>query len=64
MRDERWRAAASRVAAWHAAPVVVAVLALFYYWFAIADRYIVFLYDHDLGPRVPDTMPFSEALGG
>jgi hypothetical protein len=35
------------------------VLGPFYYWFAIADRYIVFLYNHDMGPRVPDTSPFS-----
>ena len=29
------------------------------YWSAVADRYIVFLYYHDMGPRVPDTTPFS-----
>ncbi len=32
-------------------------LALFYYWFAVADRYKVFLYYHDF---VSDTSPFSE----
>jgi hypothetical protein len=43
----------------HALPIVVLVLALHYYWFAIADRYIVFLYHHDMGPLYPDTSPFS-----
>ena len=48
-------------AAWlHALPVTALVLYLFYYWFAIADRYIVFLYYHNMGPRVPDTSPFSD----
>lgn len=35
------------------------ILALFTYWFTFADRYVVFLYFHDMGPRVPDTAPFS-----
>jgi len=35
------------------------VLALCAYWFAVADRYIVFLYHHDMGPLYPDTSPFS-----
>jgi len=43
----------------HALPVSVLVLSLVYYWFAIADRYMVFLYYHDMGPLVPDTSPFS-----
>jgi hypothetical protein len=42
-----------------ALPVVVAILAAEYTWFAVADRYIVFLYYHDMGPFVPDTSPFS-----
>jgi hypothetical protein len=29
------------------------------FWFGYANRYVVFLYDHDMGPRVPDTSPFS-----
>ena len=33
-------------AALYAAPVSAAVLGLFYYWFAVADRYSVFLYEH------------------
>lgn len=49
---------------WHALPVPVIVLALYYYWFAIANRYIIFLYYHDMGPLVPDTSPFSPATGG
>jgi hypothetical protein len=43
----------------YALPVTALVLYLFYYWFAIADRYFVFLYYHDMGPRYPDTSPFS-----
>jgi hypothetical protein len=35
------------------------VIGLLYYWFAVADRYAVFLYNHDMGPNVPDTSPFS-----
>jgi hypothetical protein len=43
----------------YALPIVVLILAWFYYWFAIADRYFIFLYNHDMGPLVPDTTPFS-----
>jgi len=28
-------------------------------WFALSNRYVTFLYHHDMGPRVPDTRPFS-----
>jgi len=42
-----------------AAPADALMLGLFYYWFALADRYAVFLYHHDMGPLVPDTSPFS-----
>ncbi len=48
-----------RTAAAHAIPVTALVAGLYTYWFAVADRYIVFLYYHDMGPRVPDTTPFS-----
>ena len=34
---------------------------LFYRWFALADRYNIFLYYHDMGPLVPNTAPFSPA---
>jgi len=40
-------------------PVDAIILGLIYYWFAVADRYIVFLYNHDMGEVVPDTSPFS-----
>jgi hypothetical protein len=39
------------------------IVALYVYWFAIGDRYRVFLYDHDMGPNVPDTSPFSAVTG-
>lgn len=45
----------------HGLPIALVVLALFYYWFAVADRYTTFLYYHDMGPLVPDTSPFSAA---
>ena len=35
------------------------IIGLFTYWFAAADRYRVFLYEHDMGSNVPDTSPFS-----
>ena len=46
-----------------APPVTAIVLCLYYYWFAVADRYIVFLYYHNMGPLVPDTTPFSAETG-
>lgn len=42
-----------------ALPPMALLLALFGYWFGVADRYTVFLYYHDMGPTVPDTTPFS-----
>ena len=47
------------LALWQALLVSLLVLACFYYWFGIADRYIIFLYYHEMGPMVPDTSPFS-----
>lgn len=44
----------------HAIPISIIILSLFYYWFVILDRNIIFLYYHDMGPRVPDTSPFSD----
>jgi hypothetical protein len=35
------------------------ILTLFFYWFGLADRYLVFLYNHDMGSRVGDTSPSS-----
>ena len=43
----------------HGLPVAALVLALLYYWFGIADRYIVFLYNHGMPPLFPDTSPYS-----
>ncbi|SHI86544.1 hypothetical protein SAMN05444280_10746 [Tangfeifania diversioriginum] len=43
----------------YALPPCIIILSLFYYWFVIADRYEVFLYFHNMAPRVPDTSPFS-----
>ena len=42
-----------------AIPISLLVLGLFYYWFAVADRYFIFLYYHNMGHVVPDTSPFS-----
>lgn len=50
-------------AALHALPAVLLILALFGYWFGVADRYIVFLVNHDMGPLYPDTSPFSRVTG-
>ena len=49
----------TRSALLHALPVTALVLCLFYYWFAVADRYTVFLYYHDMGSLYPDTSPLS-----
>ena len=35
-----------KAAVLHAVPVLVFVLGLLYYWFAVADRYVIFLYGH------------------
>lgn len=40
-------------------PITILVLLLFFYWFRIANRSIVFLVDHDMGPLVTSTAPFS-----
>jgi hypothetical protein len=42
-----------------AVPIYLLLVGLFAYWFAVADRYFVFLYYHDMGLVVPDTSPFS-----
>lgn len=45
----------------HATPITVFMLALFYHWFGIADRYAVFLYNHTIhGP----SGPFDEVTVG
>jgi hypothetical protein len=42
----------------YAAPIALAILGLFYYWFAVADRHVIFLYEH-LGAA-----PFDEVTSG
>lgn len=46
-----------------AAPILALVLSLYYYWFAVRDRYFVFLYFHDMGRRF-DTTPFGWVTAG
>lgn len=48
-----------RAALWHATPISLFVLAIYYYWFGIADRYAVFLYYHEMGPLF-DTSPLGD----
>ncbi len=43
----------------HALPLAVLVFALSYYWFAVADRHLVFLYYHDMGLFISGTSPFG-----
>jgi hypothetical protein len=51
---ENWR-----LATLFAVMTVVIGAGLFYYWFALADRYVIFLYNHDMYPSQADTSPFS-----
>jgi hypothetical protein len=41
-----------------AMPMVALIIFLFYTWFAVLDRYFIFLYFHDMGPGF-DTTPFG-----
>lgn len=43
----------------HAAPISLSILGLFYYWFAVADRYAIFLYGHR-ARGIPEATPFDE----
>lgn len=43
----------------HALLVTLGVIGLMLYWFAFANRAVVFLYHHDMGPLFPDTGAFS-----
>lgn len=52
-------ARAWRNAALFAAPTVAFLLALYYHWFAVRDRYFIFLYFHDMGSSRFDTSPFG-----
>ncbi|RME99872.1 MAG: hypothetical protein D6768_14130 [Chloroflexi bacterium] len=51
-------------ALWHALPVLLLVFGLYAVWFAVANRYIIFLYHHEMGPKFPDTSPFSAVTAG
>lgn len=46
-----------------AIPIVAFVTYLFYTWFAVMDRYQIFLYFHAMGPGF-DTTPFGEVTVG
>jgi hypothetical protein len=46
MNDVAVQRAPGRLAPLHAAPIALFVLGLFYFWFGIADRYAIFLYNH------------------
>jgi protein-S-isoprenylcysteine O-methyltransferase Ste14 len=46
-----------------AAPIVAFVMVLFYIWFAVLDRYFVFLYYHQMGSGF-DTAPFGWVTAG
>ncbi|MCA9911506.1 MAG: hypothetical protein KC519_22785, partial [Anaerolineae bacterium] len=47
-----------QIALMFAVPVVALVFYLFYLWFAVLDRYFIFLYFHDMGAGF-DTTPFG-----
>ena len=51
--DEGWGPALAA-----AVPISLCVLGLFIYWFAIADRYTIFLYGHT-APGIPLAQPFD-----
>jgi len=51
--DEGWRSALIA-----AAPIFLFVLGLFFHWFAVADRYAIFLYGHS-APGIPLAQPFD-----
>jgi hypothetical protein len=50
----RWKSALAV-----ALPISLFVLGVFYYWFAVANRYVVFLYGH-VATGIPRTEPFDE----
>lgn len=43
----------------YALAIDLSAVAIFGYWFAMADRYQVFLYYHDMGSLAADTSPFG-----
>jgi hypothetical protein len=50
----RWKSALAM-----ALPLSLFILGAFYYWFALANRYVVFLYGH-VATGIPRTEPFDE----
>ena len=46
-----------------AVPIVAFVIYLFHTWFAVLDRYFIFLYFHNMGPEF-DTTPFGRVTAG
>jgi len=54
------RCAAGRWPLAEGALISVFILGLFYYWYALADRYAVFLYGHVASPGDPGAQPFDE----
>jgi len=56
-----WRAWVA--AMFYAGPIIALVLYLTYTWFAVRDRYEIFLYFHDMGPGF-DTAPFGRMTVG
>lgn len=51
-------AADRRAAGLLGAAIAALVLGLYYYWFAVADRYVIFLYGHST-TNMPTTQPFD-----
>lgn len=54
----------SRYTHWHlplleALCISIFILGLFYYWYGVADRYVVFLYGH-VARNIPSAQPFDE----
>lgn len=47
------------VSFFYSIPIIVLVLGLFYYWFGIADRDVIFLYNYHEASLYPDTKPFG-----
>jgi len=62
--EKRWHS--NRRGKWgisllEAVPISLFVLGLFYYWFAVANRYVIFLYGHT-AHGIPQTQPFDIGL--
>ncbi|HOG45225.1 MAG TPA: hypothetical protein PLJ35_02165 [Anaerolineae bacterium] len=63
-RHARWATLkAWRMELLFAVPIVTLAFYLFYTWFAVRNRYLIFLYFHDMGPGF-DTTPFGWVTAG